>query len=191
MEGYVMEAFTLDPRCWRVARVFGRNPLLRRSDRIEAMVVLVAIAVSLLGVPVAGVIGATTYGARDKVYTQEARERHRVVATVDEARAEDFGVTVAQAKWPGPNGERGGTLELSERVQAGGTVDIWVDGDGNPVVPPPPTWLAAAEAVGVAVVAALGVTMAMAALVAVVRSRLDRARDALWERDIELLAEAS
>lgn len=41
-----------------------------------------------------------------------------------------------------------------------------------------------------AVVTALGMTMAMAALLAIVRSALDRARDALWERDIELLAEA-
>lgn len=186
-----MEAFTLDPRCWRVARVFGRNPLLRRSDRIEAAVVLIAFAVSLLAVPVAGVIGATTYGARDRVYAREAHERHRVTARLDQVSAEDLGVTVAQAKWPGPNGQRGGTLELSGRAQAGGTVDIWVDGDGNPSVPPPPTWLAAGEAVGVAVVAALGVATAMAALVAVVRSRLDRARDARWERDIELLAEAS
>ena len=146
---------------------------------------------SLIAVPIAGVVGAMTYGARDRVYAHEAHERHRVVATVAEARAEDLGVTVVQAKWPGPNGERGGTLELTEHATAGGTVEIWVDGDGNPVVAPTPTWLAAGEAVGVAVVMALGVTMAMAALVAVVRSRLDRARDALWERDIEFLAEAS
>ncbi|KKC04730.1 hypothetical protein AWC17_26500 [Mycobacterium nebraskense] len=186
-----METFTLDPRCWRVARVLGRNPLLRRTDRIEALVILVALVVSLVAVPVAGVVGAVTYGARDRVYTQEAHQRHRVMATVADARVEDLGVTVVQAKWPGPNGERRGTLELMEHAKAGGTIEIWVDGDGNPVVPPTPTWLAAGEAVGVAVVTALAVTLVMAALVAVVQSRLDRARDALWERDIKFLAEAS
>ncbi len=184
-----METFTFDPRRWRVARVFGRNPLLRRTDRIEALVVLVALAVSLIGVPIAGVVGAVTYGARDRVYTQEAHDRHRVAATVADARGEDLGLTVVQARWPGPGGERGGTLELTEHAKAGGTVDIWVDGAGNPAVPPTPTWLAAGEAVGVAVVTALAVTMAMGAVVSVVRSRLDRVRDALWERDIELLAE--
>ncbi|ORB74388.1 Rv1733c family protein [Mycobacterium scrofulaceum] len=186
-----METFIWDPRCWRVARVFGRNPLLRRADRIEALVVLVAVAVSLLAVPVAGIVGAVTYGARERAYTQEAHQRHRLMATVVDARPEDLGVTVVQAKWPGPRGERGGTLETAEHAKVGGTVEIWVDAAGNPVVPPTPTWLAAGEAVGVAVVAALGVAMAMAAVVALVRSQLDRNRDALWERDIEFLAEAS
>ncbi|MGD1173179.1 hypothetical protein ACKUVQ_07840 [Mycobacterium seoulense] len=182
--------FTWDPRRWQVTRVFGRNPLLRRTDRIEALAVLVALVVSLIAVPVAGVVGAVTYGARERVYTQEAHDRHRVTATVADSRVEDLGVTVVQAKWPGRNGERSGTLDLTEPARAGGTVEIWVDRDGEPVVAPTPAWLAAAEAVGVAVVTALGMTMAMAALLAIVRSRLDRARDALWERDIELLAEA-
>lgn len=52
-----METFMLDPRCWRVARVFGRNPLLRRADRTEAVVVLIALAVSLVAIPIAGVAG--------------------------------------------------------------------------------------------------------------------------------------
>lgn len=184
-----METFTLDPRRWQVAHVFGHNPLLRRTDRIEALVVLVALVLTLLAVPVAGVVGAVTYGARERVYTREAHERHRVTARVADARLEDLGVTVVQAKWPGPDGERRGTLELTEHAQAGGTVEIWVDRNGEPVVAPTPTWLAAGEAVGVAVVTALTATLVMAALVAVFRSRLDRVRDTLWERDIELFAQ--
>lgn len=186
-----MDTFTFDPRCWRVARVFGRNPLLRRSDRIEALVVLVALAVSLVAVPLAGVAGAVTYGARDRVYAQEAQQRHRVLATVTDALVEDLGVTVVQAKWAGSNGERVGALALNEQVKVDGAVEIWVDSDGNPALPPTPTWVAAAEAVGVAAVTALTVAVAMAVLVAVVRARLDRVRDAVWERDIESLAEAS
>lgn len=186
-----METFTLDPSRWRIARVFGRNPLLRRADRIESLIMLVALVVSLVAVPVAGVFGAVTYGARDQVYTREAHERHRVMATIIDALVEDLGVVVVQAKWPGPNGERNGPLVVTEQAKVGGTIEMWVDADGNPVDPPSPTWLAVGEAVGVAVVTALAATMTMAALVAVVRSRLDRARDALWERDIKLLAEAS
>ncbi|CQD20082.1 transmembrane protein [Mycobacterium europaeum] len=184
-----MDTFTLDPRRWRVTRLVGRNPLLRRTDRIEALVVLVALIVTLIAVPVAGVVGAVTYEARDRVYTREAHERHLVTARVTDARVEDFGLTVVQAKWPGPSGERSGTVELTQRAEAGGTVEIWVDRGGSPVVAPTPTWLAAGEAVGVAVVTALAATMVMATIVAVVRSRLDRIRDALWERDLELFAE--
>ena len=109
-----METFTVGPAPWRIARVFGRNPLLRRTDRIEALVVLVALVASLIAVPLAGVVGAVTYGARDRVYTQEAHERHRVMATVAEIRVEDSGVTVVQARWPMASGERTGTLQLPE-----------------------------------------------------------------------------
>ena len=38
--------------------------MLRRTDRIEALVTLVALVVSLVAVPIAGVVGAAVYGAR-------------------------------------------------------------------------------------------------------------------------------
>ncbi len=186
-----MQTFTLDPGSWRSARIFGRNPLLRRSDRIEALVMLVALLVSLIAIPVAGVVGLVTYGARDRVYMQEAHERHPVLATVGDTWVEDLGVTVVQAKWPAAAGERVGPLQLTGRVKTGDRVEIWVDKRGDPVVPPTPAWLAVGEGVGIAVVTALAVGVGMAAVVAAVRSRLDRARDAAWERDIRCLAEAS
>ena len=103
-----METFTLDPRRWRVARIVGRNPLLRRTDRVEALVVLATLLASIALVPISGVVGAVTYGHRQSVYTQEAHERHRVLATVSEVLAVDSGTTVVQARWPVSSGERGG-----------------------------------------------------------------------------------
>jgi hypothetical protein len=93
-----MDTFTLDPRCWRIRRIFGRNPLLRRADRIEALVMLVAHLVSLVAIPVAGVAGAVVYGARDSRYAQEARERHAVMATVTHIGIAGSGTTVVQAR---------------------------------------------------------------------------------------------
>lgn len=186
-----METFTFDPRRWRIGHVFGRNPLLRRTDRIEALAMLVALVASLVAIPIAGVIGTMTYGARDRLYTQEAHERHRVMATVADTLVEDWGMTVVQAKWSLPAGDRTGPLVLTAPVKTGDSVEIWVDKDGDPVIPPTPTWLAVVEAVGTAAVALLAVGVGLAALVAVVRSRLDRVRDAAWERDIRCLAETS
>jgi hypothetical protein len=51
-----METFTFDPRGWRIACIFGRNPLLRRADRIEAVVMLVALVASIVAIPVVGVV---------------------------------------------------------------------------------------------------------------------------------------
>ncbi|HTX93959.1 MAG TPA: hypothetical protein VME67_03440 [Mycobacterium sp.] len=186
-----METSTIDPRRWRIARIFSRNPLLRRADRIEALVVLVALVASLIAIPVAGVVGVLTYGARARVYTQEAHERHRVMATVAETWVQDFGMAVVQAKWPAASGEHTGVLQFTDQVKVGDSVEIWVDGDGNPVVPPTPAWLAVAEAIGVAAMTLLVACGGLATMVAAARSRLDRARDAGWERDLRCLAGAS
>jgi hypothetical protein len=189
LRGVVMEMFTLDPRCWRIGRIFGRNPLLRRADRIEALVTLVALVVSLVAVPVTGVAGAMTYGARERLYAQEARERHAVVATVADSGIDGSGRTYVRARWPVAAGERTGSLDLNTGAKVGERIGVWVDNDGNPVAPPTPTWHAVGDAVATAEATSLIVGVAMTFLVAGVRSRLDRARDARWEREIRCLQE--
>jgi len=183
-----METFTLDPRCWWTARILGRNPLIRRTDRIEALVMLIVFVVSLLAVPVAGVAGALTYHARDRLYAQEALERHRVTAVVTEAVTEDWGMTVVQANWPVGKGERVGTLELTDPAKAGDHVEVWLDRQGNQSLPPTARWSAVAEAFCTTILVLLAAAVTLVALAVAIRSRLDRARDAAWEHDIECLA---
>ena len=187
--GVVMETFTLDPRCWRIGRIFGRNPLLRRADRIEALVMLVALVVSLLAIPVAGVAGAVVYDTLDRLYAQEARERHVVTATVTETGIGGWGTTIVQARWPVAAGERTGPLELTKVAKVGDRTEIWVDKEGNPVARPTPTWQAMGDALATAMAALLLVGTGMTSLVVGVRSRLDRARDAQWERELRCLEE--
>ena len=182
-----MDTFTLDPRCWWIGRIFGRNPLLRRADRIEALVTLIALVMALVGAPVAGVVGMVVYGARDGRYAQEARERHAVMATVTGIDSSD--TTVVQARWPVAVGERSGMALLTTAAKVGDRVEIWADKDGNPVAPPTPTWHAVADAVGVAESVVILVAVGMTLLVTCVRSRLDRARDVRWERELQCLTE--
>ena len=119
-----METFTLDPRCWGIGRIFGRNPLLRRADRIEALVTLVALVVSLVAIPVAGVGGAAVYGVHDSRYAQQARERHAVMATVADTGIFGSGATVVQATWPVAAGERTGSLHLTTAAKVGERIEI-------------------------------------------------------------------
>jgi hypothetical protein len=182
-----METFVLDPRCWWIGRIFGRNPLIRRTDRIEALVMLVAIVVSLAAIPVVSVVDVAVYGARHGRYAQELRERHTVIATV--TGTEGDGSTVVRARWPVAAGERVGSVELRTAAKVGDRAEIWVDRDGDPVAPPTPTWHAVGDAVGAAEAALLLVGVGMTALVAGVRSRLDRVRDAQWERELGCLQE--
>ena len=62
-EGVVVLTFTLDPRCWWIVRSFGRNSLIRVTDRVESLVVMFAVIVALVAAPVAGAVGTGVYGA--------------------------------------------------------------------------------------------------------------------------------
>lgn len=184
-----METFVADPRCWRIGRIFGRNPLIRRADRVEALVVLVALVVSLVAIPVAGVLAAMVYGGRETQYTQQVHERHVVTATVTNAGSDGAATTAVHAKWSVAVGERSGSLRLATAAKAGERIEIWVDQDGNPVAPPTPTWHALSDAVATALATLLLVVFWLTFLVTEVRSRLDRARDAQWERELRCLQE--
>ncbi len=122
-------------------------------------------------------------------YTQETHERHIVKATVADAQLEDSGTTVVQTRWPIVAGERTGTLQLTNPVTAGESIRIWLDKDGNPSLPPTSTWRAVGDAVGMTMLTLLIVGVGLTSLKAAVRSRLDRARDAQWEREIRCLVE--
>lgn len=185
-----MEPFTLDPRLWPLLRTFRRNPLVRRSDRIEALIVMLALLLSLAALPVTAVVGATTYAASARAHEREMRAGHWVTATVEEAGATAMGLTVVQAKWEVAAGARAGTIELAGQVGKGDHVRIWLDNKGNPAESPGPAWLAAAEALGTASMTLLLVWSLLGIVVASVRFRLDRARDSAWERDLECLAQA-
>jgi hypothetical protein len=161
--------------------------LLRRADRVEALVTLVALIVSLVVIPVAGAVAMLVYDVRDSRYAQEAHERHTVVATVLET--DGAGSTVVQARWPVAAGERTGPLQLTTEAKVGERTAIWVDKDGNPVAPPTPIWHALGDAYGTALAILLFVGVALTSLVAGIRSRLQRARDAQWDREIRCLQE--
>nr|WP_247649761.1 hypothetical protein [Mycobacterium ulcerans] len=97
-----METFKLDPRDWWIARIVGRNPLLRRADRVEALVVLIALAASLVAIPVAAVLGAVVFNARADQYAEQAQVRHPVTAEVTgTTRNPNTEAVVVQVRWPG------------------------------------------------------------------------------------------
>ena len=79
-----MQTFTIGlGRSWWV-RLLGRNPLVRTSDRIEVMVLALAVLLTVVAVPIAGAIGTSVYDAHTRVYAEEAQTRHQVTATAIE-----------------------------------------------------------------------------------------------------------
>src|SRR4029077_16130631 len=80
--GVAMRKFVLRRRKKWVARAFGRNSLLRWTDRVEACVILAAILLAL-GVCAGSVAqGAAVYRSHAQLYAAQARMRHMVNAMV-------------------------------------------------------------------------------------------------------------
>ena len=188
-----MGTFAVRRPSWWVARAFGRNPLLRPTDRIEACVIVFAILLALAATPVCAVAGVAVYGSHARLYGEQAQERHTVVATVIEASAQTHAprtTSIAvRAMWPVGAGVRTGWFRTGRAVKAGDRIDIWVNSAGLPAAPPTPASQAGIDAVGVGAASWFAVTLGLMACVAMARSPLDRIRLGQWEREIRTLAD--
>ncbi len=137
-----MQTFTLDPRRWWIGRLFARNPLLRRSDRIEALAILAALVVSMAAIAFAGAVGAEVHDAERRADVEQAQTHHLVSATVTEVgSAVNFDgseITMVRARWVAGNGPRADSFQWSNDVKPGDRIQIWVDDSGNHVNSPAP-----------------------------------------------------
>jgi hypothetical protein len=183
-----MDTFTVRLPRWRLVRLIGRNPLIRVSDRIEAVVLVLAVALSLLAVPVAAAVGTAVHDTRQRVYAEQAQDRQMITGTVvDDSPTQVWrSKTMAvRARWFAAGAEHTGAVKTRQPVKSGDSIDIWVDQNGFQVAPP--TRTAVDEAVAAALATWLGVAGAAAALFVGTRAALDRSRHARWQHDFDNL----
>jgi hypothetical protein len=188
-----MENFLIRPMTWPVLRLFSRSPLMRTTDRVEAAVAALTVLLVVIAAACAGVIGTMIHDTETQNYREQARTRHVLVArAVDDSKSAGSAETTASAvpaRWHVNGLDHTGVLATQYAVKAGGSLQIWVDDDGNRVDQPTPIARAAMDALSVAVVGWLVVALAVAQVVAAVRAHLKRMRDAQWEREIRSLVE--
>jgi len=179
---------------WTKRAAWGRNPLRRTSDRIEALLTFVVIMTMLLIGPwVAWSAGRATY--RNDVRTTAWERQHRFAVTAvllqDAARwtgATGAGMpppasTEAAARWTGPDGTvHIGPVPAYDGALRGSTVRIWVDETGA-VADPPGRRSATFDAVMVALLAVLGIGGALGGVHRIVVWRLNRRRLRSWQAE--------
>ena len=193
-----MHAFSLRFRSWWIPRAFGRNPLLRWTDRTEACVIVFAMLVALAATPVCAAAGAAVYRSHVRLYAEQSLARHCVTATVVEARPGPHQPhstsTSVLAMWlVAADGARGGEVQVAHTgwvsrdraVIAGDHIGVWVDDAGAQVAPPTPRSQAGLDAVGFGGGIWLVAALALTAAVGMVRTPLNRIRRVQWERDIK------
>jgi hypothetical protein len=154
-EEAAIDTFTVRLPRWPVLlRLAGRDPLVRTIDRIEALVLVLAVTASLLAAPIAAAVGTAVYDASRQIYAEQANTRHTVAATVTGVpqQISRTGTTTVPARWSAAGAEHTGTVKAQSTAKAGDTLQIWIDDTGAQVTAPAPTSRAAVEAAMGAVV---------------------------------------
>ncbi|MEV6316506.1 hypothetical protein [Streptomyces sp. NPDC051776] len=175
----------------------GPNPLVRRSDRVQAWVGRLILLLFVLGLPTAALAAGMAVHASEMrtVHAQEA-ERHQVTARLTSdpdvvgAAEPDTGDDLHHARvgWTEKDGtQRTGTARVPPDAHKDSTVRIWVDRGGGVTTPPMTSesaavtaWAAGGVTAGAVVVLAIGARSGL-------RWVLDRHRYAQWDAEWELL----
>ncbi|RZL76981.1 MAG: hypothetical protein EOP32_26770 [Rhodococcus sp. (in: high G+C Gram-positive bacteria)] len=130
---------TVLARWWRLGPWSG-NPIMRRSDRIESVVVLIVAVVVLMLVPVAGAIGTATHTRlTDQARSAAASGQQVPAVLLDDPRppmaeTPTWGPTgrdQVRAHWVVDGTEHTGIVDTDIGARAGQTVTVWVDEGGN------------------------------------------------------------
>jgi multisubunit Na+/H+ antiporter MnhG subunit len=183
-----MDTFFSGPGRGRFTRLFGRNPLVRNSDRIEAFMLILGIALVLVTAPIAGAVGTAIYSSRAAVYEQQVRTRHTVAATVladSTSTVRPYTVLFdVRARWQDRGVQHETVLGWDRLAKAGDRLSIWVNDKGDYAGPPARPERAVSDAIVVGALLWLSVITVVAAAIGLARFRLDRRRHAQWDRGL-------
>ncbi len=186
-----MQTFTVDPRRWWIGRLFVRNPLLRRSDRIEVLATLAALVTLVVAIAVAGAVASEVHDAERRADVRQAEIQHVVNATVAEVGTvtnfDGSETHVVRARWAVGSGSRTDSFQWGNDVKPGDRIQIWVDASGNHAYPPAPL-RPVLDAFAVAIAIVLLAATLLTSMLGLMHWRLQRARDAQWDREIRDLA---
>jgi hypothetical protein len=182
-------------RLARLARLMGlgRNPLRRRSDRIEAWISAGLLAVLLIIAPLAAT-SAGRWVHRGGLQEQQAqRSWHQISAVLLQTAPAlpiyqfrvSWQTTVAvPARWPGAGGQtHSGKVAAPVGSQAGQTVPVWVDSSGRATGSPLLGSQLTRRVIAAEVLAPLVLAVILLGVAFLARWLLNRRRLADWEAD--------
>ncbi len=188
-----MQSFTITWGHYWWTGIAGRNPLVRRTDRIQAWLCILVALINVLAIPVVAAIGTSVHDARGAFYAEQAKHRHAVTATALENSTAELGpgpadVTfLVRASWIDVHSNHVDVVKWPDEATAGDQTDIWVDDTGGPVDPPASPSRAAADALGAALWIWFAVMATTAGSATLIRLRLTNRRYLQWDRELEAL----
>lgn len=177
-------------RLWRL-QPFNPSPLMRGSDRCQALLHLVVIALMLLTIPVAGALGTTSYTRTAEQIRTEAAVKVSVPGIVSGSPHQIPGTSPyrparfeAPVRWDRDGRTESGTIAVDATAVLGSRVQVWLGADGKPSDPPARPGTAAGTGIATALSALIigwGGALALEWCVAWLLNGLRAARwDAEW-----------
>lgn len=168
-------------RMWR----WRRNSLKRRSDVIEAWIVLIASIVAIAGGLLAGVASAETV---EQNLNRQRLERRTASAVLTEdapgenaARVLEDDRVWATVRWTAPDGSaRTGLTKVLPDTAKGTPVTVWTDRQGRLESKPLSPAAARFQATWAGTLAAIGAGIAVIGAAQLVRGHMNRRRMAEW-----------
>lgn len=180
------------PRWPTVMALCGRHPLVRVTDRFEAVALLLVMVVALCTLPIAGAVGTAVYDSARQRHAASSEDRQAVEATIGETTTAGRplpGVkTPVTAHWSIDGVEHSGTVRATTG-QVGDVALVWVDESGAQIAAPPSAASAAAEGVTSALLVWVSAITAAALLYLLVRWLAQRVRWARWEHALDQLTD--
>ncbi|WP_425303219.1 Rv1733c family protein [Nocardia wallacei] len=177
-------------RWWRTAP-WGRNPLLRMSDRFEGAVRIVAIVAVLGAVPVCAAIGTAGYTDAQAEIRADNSAKTQVTATITDnpvpvsAIVNDTGDTRYETAVRWSEGGKAGqaSTDVDPTARPGDQVKLWVGPDGRLTTPPVPIGTAAWRGIGLALGFLVEIGTCIAAVVLLTTWLVGRCHRAQWARE--------
>lgn len=169
----------------------GGNPMSRGVDRVEGLSLIIAVVLATLLVPIMLVAGSLTYAGVVTTAEQQARSRHKVVATLlaDAPEVGEGGAGPAKvlAEWRTPEGTRTGRVLTEDGRDKGEHVTTWLNERGKPVSAPAGPGEAAFAGGLVAVTGWLTLTCLLVLVHSGLKRLLDRRRYRGWAEEWTLV----
>jgi hypothetical protein len=176
---------------WQL-RALGFNPLIRTSDRIEALAVLAVLVTAFFAIPFAAQAGTQVYDAGVHTADEQAHSRHSVEAVAVDGSISmpaDFESSAyVRAQWHEGARVRTEQVLTPATLKAGDPLKIWLDDTGRVVAAPLTLDDARMNAVGVVGTVWVSIVACSALLAFAIRRGLDRSRARYWERELHLMA---
>lgn len=175
-------------RWWR----WRANPLRRRSDVVEAWIVLLAGVLMAVGATVVGVLAVLQV---DHTAQRQAEQRRPVPAVVQHGVHDPAADAVyvsptsdrarAPVSWQAPDGtHRTGTAPVHDGARAGETVRVWIGPNGNLTEKPSSPSMVGVQSAMAGGLAAGGVCVLVLTGRHLALARLNRRRAADWDRGL-------